>query len=101
MLCKVSLNSDLHLAIEAVDGSIVIKLSDSGPGVDTELMPQLFEPFVTSKTIGDGLGLGLAIVKSIVRDLNGDIEVANCHSGGACFMLNFPQTFPQNRNASI
>ena len=53
-------------------------------------MDSLFDPFVTSKQMGEGLGLGLAIVKSILRDLNGDIQVSHSSLGGACFTIHLP-----------
>ena len=67
-----------------------LKVSDSGTGIDPVLLDNLFDPFVTSKPIGDGLGLGLAIVKSIMRDLNGKIWAENNRQGGATFVLRLP-----------
>jgi len=71
-----------------------LEVSDSGPGVSAEQRPQLFEPFYTTKSIGSGLGLGLAIVASIVRDLEGRIEVLDAEGGGACFRVEFPPAQP-------
>jgi nitrogen fixation/metabolism regulation signal transduction histidine kinase len=63
-------------------------IEDQGPGISEEMMPQLFEPYVTSKT--KGTGLGLAIVKKIVEEHSGDIKVHNLNDGGALFILHFP-----------
>lgn len=52
-----------------------IRIEDSGPGVAADLMPHLFEPFVTTRT--SGKGLGLALVAKIVRDHGGIVECAS------------------------
>ncbi|WP_286238231.1 ATP-binding protein [Neptuniibacter halophilus] len=67
-----------------------LEVMDTGSGISPQMLPQLFDPFATSKPIGEGLGLGLAIVKSIVRDLGGDISAENREGGGACFRLWLP-----------
>lgn len=64
-----------------VTSEITLIIEDNGCGIEPELLPQLFDPFVTSKTIGQGLGLGLAIVRSIVQDLGGSIRAENCLTG--------------------
>jgi len=83
--------SPRHLSIEVVcKEKVLITISDSGTGIAEELLDSLFDPFVTSKKIGDGLGLGLAIVKSIIRDLEGDIVVGQSQLGGASFTVILP-----------
>lgn len=82
----------LTIALESIDDKVMISIADNGPGIEQEMLAQLFEPFATSKPMGEGLGLGLAIVKSIMRDLNGAIEVAPSTTRGACFILRLPQT---------
>ncbi|MFT6352771.1 MAG: C4-dicarboxylate-specific signal transduction histidine kinase [Neptuniibacter pectenicola] len=83
--------SPRQLSIEVVcKEKVHITISDSGTGIAEELLDSLFDPFVTSKKIGDGLGLGLAIVKSIIRDLEGDIVVGQCQLGGASFTVILP-----------
>ena len=56
-----------------------IKVEDNGPGFSEEMLPHLFEPYVTSKT--KGTGLGLAIVKKIVEEHNGIIWAENSDNG--------------------
>ena len=48
---------------------IEIQVSDNGPGIDPALRDHIFEPFVSSKT--NGQGLGLALVSKLVRDMDG------------------------------
>ncbi|RMD65847.1 MAG: sensor histidine kinase [Planctomycetota bacterium] len=69
---------------------ISLTVADNGPGVDPELLPQLFEPFVTSKLDAKGTGLGLAVVESVVRAHNGVIVARNRPTGGAEFKILLP-----------
>lgn len=83
----------LILSISApveTDQCVTLQVIDTGPGITVQDSQQLFEPFYTSKAIGDGLGLGLSIVRSIVKDLQGEIRVANSMEGGACFTVRLP-----------
>jgi two-component system C4-dicarboxylate transport sensor histidine kinase DctB len=85
-------HKQIAIRVDVVDDKVQLTVVDSGPGIDMDLLPDLFEPFVTSKSIGDGLGLGLSIVRSIVRDLNGEISAENQTGGGACFRVILPQS---------
>jgi len=66
-------------------GGVEITVTDTGPGVPAELLPQLFQPFVTRKA--DGTGLGLWISRGIVERYGGDIVAANREGGGAAFTV--------------
>jgi PAS domain S-box-containing protein len=57
--------------------NIHINVIDNGAGVDEAALTHLFEPFYTSKKIGEGLGLGLAITANIMRDMQGEIFAHN------------------------
>jgi len=67
---------------------VEIAVSDNGPGFDPELIGQVFEPYVTSKT--KGTGLGLAIVKRIVSEHGGVIQAENPDVGGGRVVLRLP-----------
>jgi signal transduction histidine kinase len=54
---------------------VVLVIEDDGTGIEPELLPRLFEPFVTTKAAGKGTGLGLASCYGIVRQLGGAIRV--------------------------
>jgi nitrogen fixation/metabolism regulation signal transduction histidine kinase len=54
---------------------VTLEIEDNGPGIPENLLPQLFEPYVTNKS--KGTGLGLAIVKKIVEEHNGTISASN------------------------
>ena len=55
-----------------------------------DILPRLFDPFVTSKAAGAGLGLGLLVSANIVRDFGGSLRGSNMEGGGACFAIELP-----------
>lgn len=67
-----------------------IVLEDNGPGIPAELRERVFEPFFTSKDVGEGTGLGLYIAANIVEDHQGNIRVEDRPGGGARFVMTFP-----------
>ena len=75
------------LAIETqrAPESVEVTVRDTGPGIPANILPRLFEPFVTSKS--GGTGLGLAIVRRIIEDHGGRITVSAQDGEGTCFML--------------
>lgn len=68
-------------------GSLVLTVSDTGPGIAPEVRDRLFEPFVTTKPPGSGTGLGLAVCLSLVEGFGGKLSVDNVEGGGARFTI--------------
>ena len=80
-------------AIERTADAVTVRIEDSGPGIDPEVVQKLFEPFVTSKV--DGMGLGLAISRSLLRGQRGDLTYEPGHRwGGASFTVHLPYGMP-------
>ncbi len=73
---------------EEGNGFVEIAVSDNGPGFDPDLIGQVFEPYVTSKT--KGTGLGLAIVKRIVAEHGGLVHAQNPPEGGGRIVVRLP-----------
>ena len=69
---------------------VILTFEDTGPGIRADILPRLFEPFVTSKPAGTGLGLGLAISAQLVRAMDGTLRADNLPDGGACFVVDLP-----------
>jgi len=78
------------LALSDPQGRVILRVSDTGPGIPPGILPRLFEPFVTSKPAGTGLGLGLVISAQLVRAMDGSLRAANLPEGGACFVVDLP-----------
>jgi signal transduction histidine kinase len=66
-----------------------IAIADTGVGISAEMLPQIFEPQVSTKR-GSGMGMGLAIVREIVSDLGGYIHVESFLGGGTLFVIELP-----------
>ncbi|WP_374343167.1 ATP-binding protein [Azonexus sp.] len=81
---------DARIAIRTAVGSRFARLviADNGPGFPPELLPRIFEPYVTTKA--RGTGLGLPIVKKIVEEHLGTIEISNAPEGGARIDIRLP-----------
>jgi two-component system, NtrC family, nitrogen regulation sensor histidine kinase NtrY len=72
-------------------GLIALDIADDGPGIPPEIRGRLFEPYTTSRPIGQGMGLGLAISRKILLDHGGDLELLRTSEAGTTFRLLFPR----------
>ena len=70
--------------------SVWVSFHDDGPGITKENLPNIFDPFYTTKRPGRGTGLGLSICKSVMKEHAGSIEAANSPDGGAVFTVTLP-----------
>jgi len=75
---------------------LVVSVADNGPGIRPDLLPRLFEPFVTSRLDARGTGLGLAVAEGIVHQHGGVIVASNRPEGGACFEVTLPGVEPES-----
>ena len=74
----------------AEDRKVLIKVKDSGCGIPKVLLEQIWDPFFTTKTVGQGVGLGLAVTYNIVHRHGGEILVETREHEGACFTVRLP-----------
>jgi signal transduction histidine kinase len=74
--------------------AVEIKVRDDGTGISPEVLPNIFEPFLTTKESGHGVGLGLAIAKGIVERHSGRIEVQSTLGQGTTFIITLPVEIP-------
>ena len=79
---RIDLTSDID--------TVIMRISDTGPGMSDDALALLFDPFFTTKEPGQGVGLGLSVTYGIVRDFGGSIKAYNAPSGGACFEVRLP-----------
>ena len=89
----------LRIATQTLPGDwIRVIIADTGPGIDPQVLPHIFDPFFSTKETGkngkekggSGTGLGLIVAHRIVRNHQGRLDVANQEEGGAVFSIDLP-----------
>lgn len=72
------------------NGMVRVSIKDNGMGIKEDVRDKIFEPFYTTKPVGQGTGLGMSIVKGIIDSHKGTIEVISNFGEGAEFIINLP-----------
>lgn len=70
---------------------VFVKISDTGAGIAPDSLEKIFDPFYTTKDIGEGTGLGLAVSRRIIEEHNGKLKAANNADGGASLTVYLPK----------
>jgi two-component system, NtrC family, sensor kinase len=70
--------------------NVRIEIEDNGPGVPEDIVPKIFDPFMTTKDVGSGTGLGLAVCRGIIEGAKGRIFVDSSYEDGARFVVELP-----------
>jgi signal transduction histidine kinase len=80
----------LTLRAEAIGQKVRITVHDTGVGIAPDVLPKIFEPWVTTKPAGRGTGLGLSITRDVVNRIGGTIAAASRIGGGTTFTIDLP-----------
>lgn len=78
--------------VSKAESVLYIQIDDNGPGIALDHLGQIFNPFFTTHSAGDGTGLGLYLVEEIISEHNGCIAVENRAEGGTRFSIWLPLT---------
>lgn len=91
-LDAVSTTSDpqIHIRLYEQNNGWLLQVEDNGPGFAAEQIKHLFEPFYSTKNVGQGMGLGLFICYGLIQDLDGSIRAECLAQGGARFEVWLP-----------
>lgn len=89
---------ELKVVTSQTEENVIISVTDTGPGVPPEILDEIFNPFFTTKEVGEGTGLGLAISDGIVRGHGGRISVVSSPRG-ATFSIELP--LPELENTDV
>ncbi|MBW2487433.1 MAG: PAS domain S-box protein [Deltaproteobacteria bacterium] len=81
------------------EGNVIVKISDSGHGIEKKDLARIFDPFFTTKPTGEGTGLGLSVSYGIVKNHGGDILVESEVGQGSTFTVVLPLVSPHSRLA--
>jgi len=80
----------LSVLTSATSDRVTVELADTGSGIPSEYLGKIYDPFFTTKAIGQGTGLGLSITYGIVREHEGSIDCESAVDRGTRFVLGFP-----------
>lgn len=80
----------LEIATETGDNSVIVRFRDNGGGILPQNISRIYDPFFTTKLIGQGTGLGLAVSYGIIQDHSGRIAVESRPGEGTCFEIALP-----------
>lgn len=83
---------NILISVAQEQGAAVLRVRDTGPGIDPELAAQLFRPFFTTRGVRGGSGLGLAMVKRFAEQSGGMAEIGNADGCGTVVTLRLPAT---------
>jgi CheY-like chemotaxis protein len=91
----------LTITTEARDRQLTVRVSDNGPGIASEHLSRIFNPFFTTKPVGEGTGLGLSISDGIVREHGGRLRAESRVGEGATFVLEIPVVTPPHAGLAV
>jgi two-component system NtrC family sensor kinase len=80
----------LSIVTRRNNGRVVAEVGDTGTGIPADHLSRIYDPFFTTKVIGQGTGLGLSITYGIVREHEGTIDCDSSPGHGTRFTLAFP-----------
>jgi len=82
-------NGEINVELKSKEDRIVLKFTDSGPGIPEKIMPHIFDPYFTTKPTGTGIGL--AISRNIIQAHNGKIYSESSKNSNTIFYIEFPK----------
>lgn len=86
----------IHIRLQKTEKDAIIEIKDSGCGMTREQAAKIFEPFYTTKPVGEGTGLGMSISYKVIQQHNGSITVDSEEGKGTKFTIRLPITMKEN-----
>ena len=81
---------EIRISTRADNGSVEVRISDTGVGISRENISKIFDPFFTTKEVGKGTGLGMNIAYNIIKKHKGTIDVESTPGKGTTFTIRLP-----------
>lgn len=86
----------IYIRLKKSEKSVIIEFEDTGSGMTKEQLEKIFEPFYTTKPVGEGSGLGMSISYKVIQNHNGTIEVNSEIGKGTIFKIQLPIKMKKN-----
>ena len=90
----------ITIRTESVNGQVCVSVHDTGGGIPESCQNRIFQPFFTTKDVGQGLGMGLATIHTIVRSLGGDVSFSTKPGIETTFTIRLPSSDRETREDS-
>jgi two-component system, cell cycle sensor histidine kinase and response regulator CckA len=94
MPARAPADNRIRISSRVEGANAVVEVADNGPGIMPAVRARIFEPFYTTKPVGEGTGLGLFVTRNLVDALGGSITVGDAPEGGALFSVSLPTVRP-------
>jgi two-component system, NtrC family, sensor kinase len=91
-------DQEIRIYLSVTDGEAEISITDQGTGIPEDLLEKIFEPFFSTKSVGEGTGLGLYVTQKIIRKLGGKITVESEIGRGSTFHILLPVPRTKSKN---
>lgn len=82
--------STISVEVSSTPNNFILEIKDEGPGIPTDLKLKIFEPFFSTKPVGEGSGLGLSVVHGIIKSHRGKIITFDNKPAGTVFQIKLP-----------
>ena len=79
----------VSFSVSRTAGRVTLDVADDGGGIPDALRPRVFDPYVTTRKVGEGMGLGLSISRKVMLDHGGDLELVESSEAGTTFRVKF------------
>lgn len=86
----IATQGEVHVALSQEGDEAVVTIRDTGVGIPAENLPKVFDPFFTTRAVGEGTGLGLTTAYSVVERHNGRLELTSTPGAGTTAILRLP-----------
>ena len=91
--------ASITIETSASNAGVQVRIGDNGPGIPADVLPRIWDPFFTTKDVGEGTGLGLSIVHELVERHGGTITVETKLGAGTTFVVTLPRQAAETTRA--
>jgi CheY-like chemotaxis protein len=94
-------SNSIRVSVQRREGSVLLEVTDTGSGIDSDVADRIFEPFVTTKGVGFGMGMGLSITRNVLQAMGGTIEVRYSSPEGTTFAVTLQPHEDQSEGSEL